>query len=479
MPTPLSQNSPAIPTLRFCWLRESAPGHLEADAGIPLAPSDLLLALLGLHPAQQRTTALPAVSLDAVLAALSGTVPLDTLPPWARKRVAIILGPLTSEDHRRAACQNAAILIDVAQRISELTPAGVEVEVHLPYIDRRNWAGRFAILQQAGFLYRDGRILPSELLETNALVKYQTQLLTACSLSTQPRAHLAFSQSQTVAGELLPAFLPVKGEETSAGLAGVEIQLRLPAAACRAWNTAPHESSLAYFPSHAPISVAIQQALRRWLAWYWVAGIERFHDVQSSHLVLAYLASKPFPGRRRTDFTYDPLSTRWIHNAFRGARGPLRRTLRSVHAALLAAGKPELAAQYHPDQAKFILQQAAISRNAIHSIIAAEAALINFILKFGMDIRGAADAMSLAPLLSPFVKGLGIRLRRVFREEDLTWLGSVMILEATNALWSAQGNRPALETTVRVRPLYPAPEPKPVSLFPEVPAPSPAAPPQS
>src|SRR6476661_824744 len=164
--------------IRFCWFRESSPGHIERDDSLAVAKSDLLLALLGLHPAQQRTTAEPSVTLHGVMSALSPAAPLDTLPLWSRKRLTIMLGPLATDESRTLASDRFQILARVAARALDALPPRAEVELHLPYIDRRSWAERYTILDKTTFVEIGGRVVPASLLAPGHMDEYNAQLLT-------------------------------------------------------------------------------------------------------------------------------------------------------------------------------------------------------------------------------------------------------------------------------------------------------------
>ncbi len=304
-------------------------------------------------------------------------------------------------------------------------------------------------------------MLPAVLLAPGRMEEYNAQILTLSSAHPEFSTGLAFSHQLTASPGLLQHLLPVAARQLQvpAGDADVAIRLTLSSDACRAWNSAPKETAAAYFPTHAPVSVAIQQAIRRWLAWYWLSRIEHFADTSRAFTVLSYLASSPYPGRRRTDFTHDTMTPEWMEAAFRHSRRPLRALLRHIRFALIAAGQKELGEEYHPRQVKLILTRVRKERKSIRALVAAEGDLVNHILKFGLEIQGVEDVLPALHRVPEFMRGMGSRLRRLFNEQDLTWLGSVLLMEATNALWIAEGGASALKTSVHVQPLPPAPSP--------------------
>ena len=163
--------------IRFCWMRETTPGHLEHDGGVRIAKCDLLLALLGLHPAQQRTTAEPCVSVEEGISGLSGSTTYEDLPHWARRRLAIILGPLATPEMRSLAAPNLPVLERLVGRILAVLPPDTELEVHLPYIDRRDWSNRSQILDSTNFVLDEGRIVPAALRTGERKDAYNAQLV--------------------------------------------------------------------------------------------------------------------------------------------------------------------------------------------------------------------------------------------------------------------------------------------------------------
>ena len=452
--------------LRFCWLRETAPGHLEHDGGLRIAKADLLAALLGLHPAQQRTTADPSVSPETALAAVSGAADIASLPTWARRRLAALLGPLAAPEQRAAAAQNAAVLLDVAARIAEAVGSSNDIEVHLPYLDRRNWASRFETLARTRFVRWQGRIIPEALLAGGRMDEYNAQWLAVASVDPAANTEITFAHTQCFPSSLVRVFLPVTTDAKAATAPGstVEILRTLSSTACRAWYSAPAETTGPYFEVHSEASMAMQSAVRRWFAWHWFSDLSRFENVSDAYTVLAYLVSRPCPGRKRTDFTYDILSEDWTFRAFQFARRPLKQLLNTVFNAIRATGNVKLALKFQPEQARFIIERARTQEKIIRGIIAAEGLVVNHMLKFGLELRNATDAFKVVNLAPDYARGLQSRLRHLFREQDMAYLTTPVMMEATNALWTAMGGEPAITTSVRMSPAL-QPEVSPEVVF--------------
>jgi hypothetical protein len=442
--------------VRFCWLRESAPGHLECDLGLSVERSNLGLALVGLHPDQQRTTAHPPVSPEQARTAFESEARFLELPQWARKRLAALFGPLSSASDLRAARENCAILFEAAGRALAEAPREGGVELHLPYLDRRHWPLRFDILAKTAFRFASGRVVPSGVaLSADESNLYDTRLMAASVERSDAPVFLRHIGGAALPAEIAgPMYEAAFGTEMNAGAGHValSIELRLVFAALSAWRRAPLEKSPAYFPAHAAVSVAIQRALRNWIAWTWLSDPARCENVPATHAILAYAASKPFPGRRRTDFTWDVLGQEWLYGAFHQARRDLTCRLRLVRAALAAAGRPDLAKAYDPADAKEILAQIRKRNKIVRDIFAGEGEIVNHLLNFGLTLRSAEHPIEICREAADFSQGLSARLRRLVKGLDLTSLGAMVIIEASNALHMALGGENALVTNTVITP---------------------------
>jgi hypothetical protein len=455
-----TMTNPMLPAddakVRFCWLRESAPGHLECDLGLSVERSSLGIALVGLHPDQQRTSAQPPVSPEQARSAFESEARFLELPQWARKRLAALFGPLSSASDLRAARENHAILCQAAQRALAAAPRGGELELHLPYLDRRHWPARFEVLAKTAFRFANGRVVPAGVaLSADESNLYETRLMAAGVERPEAPVYLRHVHACALPAEVAALMYEAAfgaGIDAGAGSVALSIERRLKFAALSAWRRAPLEKSPAYFPAHAAVSVAVQRALRSWIAWTWLSDPDRCENVVATHAILAYAASKPFPGRRRTDFTWDVLGNEWIYGAFHQSRRDLTCRLRLVQSALVAAGRPELARSYEPGNAKDILAQIRKRNKIVRDLFAGEGEIVNHLLNFGLTLRSAGHSIEICREAADFSQGLGARLRRLVKGQDLTSLGAMILIEASNALHMELGGNNAAETETIITP---------------------------
>jgi len=416
------------------------------------------LALVGLHPGQQRTTAQPPVSVQQARSAFESESHFLALPEWARKRLAALFGPLSTATHIRAARENCRILFDAGARALAEAPGESGIELHLPYLDRRQWPARFEILTKTAFRLVHGRVVPTAIARSaDEANHYNTRLVAASVASSDSPLVLCHSDRCTLPAKVAAGmYAAAFGQdiEQTAGLVELAIHQRLPFRALSAWRRAPLEKSPAYFPAHAAVSVAIQRSLRQWIAWKWFSNPQHCEDIPTTHAILAYAASRLFPGRRRTDFTWDVLGQEWIYAAFHLCGRELSSRLRSVRAALLAAGRPQLAQAYAPAGAKEILTQVRKRNRTVRDFFAGEGEIVNHILRFGLVLRASEHPIEVCHgEAEDFSQGLGTRLRRLSKEMDLTSLGAMILIETTNALHTALGSEDGLETQASITPL--------------------------
>jgi hypothetical protein len=445
--------------LLFCWLRETAPGHLECDLGLPLERADLPLAMLGLHPSQQRAATTDALTLDQVARALSSKACFRALPEWARKRLSVMFGPVSSDEQAPAVQRHLEHVVAAAEHALAVAPLNARVEVHMPYFSRRAWPDRFDILQRESFSLRDGRVLPSSTTDNSAeLNSYNARLLAAGAMRADATIELRHSFGCAIPAAAAATLLAAAfGSDAPSGSQWGEVTVSetLRNSALSAWRRAPIEKSPAYFPAHAAVSVALQHAFRRWLAWLWLSDPARWENVDGTQAVLAYAASRPFPGRRRTDFTWDVLSPDWVYGAFRSSRRALTMKLRSVRQAMLCAGRRDLAEQYKPSLSKAILTRVRKQKKTVRNLFACEGEVVDHVLQFGLILRNAEDEFQLGHQAADFADGLATRLRRMSTEMDLTPLATMVMLQASNALHTALGG----ENQLLTRTCFTSPEP--------------------
>jgi hypothetical protein len=251
-------------------------------------------------------------------------------------------------------------------------------------------------------------------------------VLDACGFDDGPRAWLAQQQ----------------------GDAAVTLTLSVPGAAGRCWLHAPVEQEPEHFPVFARISVALQRALKNWVALAWFADPESYCDPSSAWPLLFYRSLRPFPGRPRSEFTYDIMGPGSIELVRRWNARRLARELGPIETLLNAAGNRPLARLYAPGQAQAVI--AALRRQPRHlnALLSADTLFVNGFLRLAHAARAAA-ALSLSDsrraarelvCAGEQVAALfNRRLRYLYAGRNFVPFGSLLLVEATAAL---AGERP-------------------------------------
>jgi hypothetical protein len=224
------------------------------------------------------------------------------------------------------------------------------------------------------------------------------------------------------------------------------LTLSIPGSLGAAWLRAPRERDPAFFPVYSAVSVAVQRVLRQWLPYLYFSDIDNYDDLGTAFPLLVYQSLRPFPGRPRSEFTYDVLSP---NSPLLEGRFPARalvHVLRRVSQLLAGAGRTSTARCFAPEQASSILASVQRRPRLLNSLLAADTFFVDSLVTLGVQGREFSDALpresgqaikDLAKFSARFVTTFHRRLRRLYRGRDFSSLGSLLLIEATRALCAA------------------------------------------
>jgi hypothetical protein len=208
--------------------------------------------------------------------------------------------------------------------------------VRLPFLDRREWKRRDAILRETP-LERVGRLIRA-VLEPAAATR-----------------------------------------DTAATLAMTD----------PAWQDLPRAGSAAYFPHWRRVSLALQRRLKKWIAQEYFRDTERFEDRSIGYTVAAYRASRLCYGRPTTEFTYDlrdyPDGKNTLNSALRMAGRGTQAVLADLEARLQGEGRADLARRYAPMWHEDVLVAARKKPKILVELLTVESAVINAVIDLGGD----------------------------------------------------------------------------------------------
>lgn len=343
------------------------------------------------------------------------------------------------------------------------------VELHLPFFDRKQWEARveaFASMRvesdEAGRLlvYHAGGT--STLMHKNA---YQSTLALAGGLSlgrVHSRENFTLSyidrrrMKAAGAAERLEHVLAAYGFEDGAAewlaqfggerpAAEIEtaIALSVPGELVSVWLDAPDEKAATYFRTYARVSRAVQRAMRYWLPFIYFSDTERYGALGAAYPLLVYQNSKAYDCRPKHDFTYDVMSREWREEFFGQSARWLKKDLPRVYRALLAEGLRETARYYEPRQAEEIAASVARRPRLLIGLLSADALFVDSLVTLGCRAGRLREEAAKNPqrtvrhlteFSSELVKAFHGRLRRLYGGENFVALGSLLLVEATNAL---------------------------------------------
>lgn len=230
--------------------------------------------------------------------------------------------------------------------------------------------------------------------------------------------------------------------------------------AAEAWLRLPDESSLEFFEVMAQVSARIQQTLRIWVPLVYFSAPELYDDVEAAAPMLVYQASRPFPGRPKTEFTYDVLNPASRKAAIRSAGGSLPATLARTRALLAAIGRRGTATRYTSSRGRAMLAEVRRQPARLCALLAGESHLVEEFIQLAgagraLGRRVAADAdlrpMEIARPAANLARRLHHWLRRLHGRSDFTALGPLLVVEATAALANALGMPAGRRAELRLR----------------------------
>jgi hypothetical protein len=203
-----------------------------------------------------------------------------------------------------------------------------------------------------------------------------------------------------------------------------------------AWQDLPAPATAEYFPLWQRVSVRLQREMKRRIAGAYFADAARLENRAAGYAVAVYQASRPFFGRPRTEFTYDlgdyPVCQTTLDSALRLTGRATQAVLADIQARLRREGRPELARRYAPAWYEDVLVAARKKPKLLVELLAAESKLVNAVIAVGAEATVAMVNRSSRAVNSALRNLLGVDMRR---------LGCAAFEEATRVLAETSAER--------------------------------------
>jgi hypothetical protein len=154
-------------------------------------------------------------------------------------------------------------------------------------------------------------------------------------------------------------------------------------------RNAPRERDPRYSRMWQKVSVRLQKAMRRWIPVRHFRDAARYENRGLAYQVLVYSAARPFYGKPKTEFTFDPADPGMTGLAMYNIGAALKAQLRPVETQLCAIGMVQLGRRYSTVWTDDILREVKKTPKALIGLLAAEAKLINAVIDLGTsgDVR--------------------------------------------------------------------------------------------
>ncbi|HEY4360407.1 MAG TPA: hypothetical protein VGN17_05545 [Bryobacteraceae bacterium] len=154
-----------------------------------------------------------------------------------------------------------------------------------------------------------------------------------------------------------------------------------------AWSSVPAESNPDHFRVWQSVSLALQRALRTWIAEAYFADIGHFDDRAAAYAMLVYESARLYHGRAPIDFTYDlrdyPHCLLTVALAMKMSGRTLQTNLARSQRRLEEAGSPTLARRYAPRWYEDILRGVRSRPRSFIELLAAERRFVNAVIDLG------------------------------------------------------------------------------------------------
>lgn len=352
------------------------------------------------------------------------------------------------------------VLVHRAALSHGLSPQ-VHLELHLPFLDRKHWRRRWEALARVEVeTSEDGRLfacLHEAAYRGEKESTYQSRLALAGNLLAggQARFTLSFTDRRSLSAAQARATLPALlhgygferlGEASWCGSVQAALTLSLPGELMAAWLRAPRERAPSFFAVYSAVSIAVQNALRRWLPYVYFSDLDRYDNLGAALPLIVYQTMRPFPGRACSEFTYEVISPG--HPLFEHpcAAHALGRELSRIRQLLIAEGRMSTARLYQREQARSVLAGVQRHPRMLNALLAADAFVVESLVGLGVRCHELGDALphepresaaALAKFSARFITLFHRRLRRLYAGQSFVALGSLLLLEATGALAAA------------------------------------------
>ncbi|MBI4889251.1 MAG: hypothetical protein HY821_01420 [Acidobacteria bacterium] len=350
------------------------------------------------------------------------------------------------------------------------------IEFELPFLDRREFQVKRQALAHAEVVPQPGGALviryAAEATDSISDSQRASTLIFSAAFSAsdgetvRDNSSLTFSDTRTIsAGDDNAAFFAVLDAygvarpSLPAEPCRASLTLSIPGTFAEAWMNAPHSRDDQYIPTLCRVSRVIQAMGRRWLPALYLTSIDNYHTPSAVHPLLAWQCSQPYTLVRKRQFGYDVMDRDAVERAIYSSQNTLPAILRSIRDLLRAAGRPDQASYYEPNDMRYILANVLRQRRNFCALLAADNYLVEEVIRLLSYSRELRTLNSLKPdaavrqlirYSNALVDAFHRRFRRLYARQDFMAFGPLFLLEATAALNGHSDGNCRIEATLTI-----------------------------
>ena len=326
----------------------------------------------------------------------------------------------------------------------------ISVEMLLPFLDGRNWQEQREALATAEIRRVSPGQFSAAMAGTTELQGVVSRILCRCFTVRRERlcddlTEWAFecrrAASDGVADSLWRRLLAAYGIAAQpAADSAQRLTLQSPSSWSQAWGQ-PWGARDGYYGRFAAVAGPLQEMLRHWLPALALSDSASFRNPSRALPMLVYAASKPCSLRRSGTLAWNTTNTMAVHAAAETAVQQLHAILAPICRSLVQSGESKLAEYYDPRRSRLIVNAVQRRPRNFASVLAADAALIEYCARIEAATRELRTAARLNPkrelrLMTALTRELAHFWERRTRRlpEACAELGPLFLLEATRLL---------------------------------------------
>jgi hypothetical protein len=276
-----------------------------------------------------------------------------------------------------------------------------------------------------------------------------------------PPLMFTYSRATATVDDLTPLLARYGLEHAAAELPpdetfAADFRLAVPAEHLGVWRVTPSQRTRKFFSVYSRMSMALQDALRRWFRYAWLSDLTRFDDHVTARALVLYWLSAPRKAASVAEFGYDVMAPETLDKLCR--RTPkIAHEFKEIAERIRAAGYDETA-RWYSGVVKHIVTAVRRDERSLRRLLAVDSDVLDQLMNFGVaaarirDRQAASEtpARNAIDVVADFGHGLRAQLRRGPLPEWSHDAAVLIMIEATNAMRHGHRLRHGIAVELRI-----------------------------